>query len=47
MSPILRHDTCSGELRELTPRPGGRLGICACATSAGDVALLHAVFDEQ
>jgi cysteinyl-tRNA synthetase len=30
MSPIRLHDTRSGELRELVPRAGGRVGIYAC-----------------
>ena len=30
MAPIRLHDTRSGELRELVPGPGGRVGIYAC-----------------
>jgi cysteinyl-tRNA synthetase len=30
MAPIRPHDTRSGELRALVPRPDGRVGIYAC-----------------
>ncbi|MEA2244667.1 MAG: cysteinyl-tRNA synthetase, partial [Solirubrobacteraceae bacterium] len=30
MAPIRLHDTRSGELRELVPRPDGHVGIYAC-----------------
>lgn len=30
MLPVRLHDTRSGELRELVPGPGGRVGIYAC-----------------
>jgi cysteinyl-tRNA synthetase len=36
MTPIRLHDTRSGELRELVPRPDGRVGIYACGPTVYD-----------